>query len=70
MIKVFRVGDEVQRSRELLQYSQNKHWLGKRGKVIKVYTDSCIVKWDHLEVPVEERAEFIDKPIWSLRNSI
>jgi len=61
-MKVFQIGDEVQLSEELLSYSANKRWIGKRGKVIRVYNGMIVVvKWEHLEMPIEEYVEFIDK---------
>ena len=60
-MKVFQIGDEVQLSRELLSYSANKRWVGRRGRVIKVYNGVVVVKWEHLETPTEEYVEFIDK---------
>lgn len=32
-MKVFRIGDRVKLTNELLHYSANKHWSGKRGSV-------------------------------------
>ena len=64
-MKVFQIGDEVQLSEKLLSYSANKRWMGKRGKVIRVYNGVVVVKWEHLETPIEEYVEFIDKTITS-----
>lgn len=63
-IKIFNVGDRVKRSDELLSYSANKHWIGKRGTVIENLPGSYdLVKWDHLEKPIQEPTEFIELTI-------
>ena len=60
MIKVFNVGDRVKLSDELLSYSQNKHWIGKRGTVEKFDGSYALVKWDHLDKPHYQPQEFIE----------
>lgn len=64
MIKVFNVGDRVKLSDELLSYSQNKHWIGKRGTVEKADGSYVLVKWDHLDKPQYKPQEFIEVARW------
>lgn len=60
-MRVFQIGDRVKLAAELLHYSANKHWSGKRGSVIKDLGGSYVlVKWDHLERPMEEPIEYIE----------
>lgn len=58
--KLFHVGERVMRSLELLKYSANKHWTGKRGTVIKTGNGYSLVKWDHLEKPILEDNSYIE----------
>lgn len=60
-IKTFNIGDRVKLSDELLSYSPNKHWIGKRGTVIGDIKGSYVlVKWDHLKKPMQQHTEYID----------
>lgn len=60
-MKAFRVQDKVKLSEELLRYSANKHWLGKTGEVLKILGENmCLVKYEHLDKPIEQYTDFID----------
>jgi len=60
-MKTFRIKDKVKLSDKLLQDSANKHWIGKTGEVIKILGENiCLVKWEHLENPIEEYTDFIE----------
>ena len=61
-MKIFNIGDKVKISSELARYGANKHWIGKTGEILKVLGDSSyLVKWEHLENPMERYAELIEK---------
>lgn len=59
-MKVFHVGDRVRLSEELLRYSANKHWLGKRGTVVGSDGGYPLVQWDHLDKPHHEPYDHIE----------
>ena len=60
-MKVFHVGDRIKLSSELLQYSANDRWIGKRGTVTNICGSYCRVKWDHLENTSLEPQDYIEK---------
>lgn len=55
----FQIGERVKRCDELLSYSANKHWVGKRGTIIQFGGSQALIKWDHLDKPVWEIAEHL-----------
>ena len=60
-MKIFQVGDKVKINSELAKYSANKHWIGKVGEIIKVLgVNTYLVKWEHLEKPMERYGELIE----------
>lgn len=48
----FQIGDRVRLSDEMLSYSANKHWSGKKGTIIQFSGSYTLIKWDHLENPI------------------
>ena len=60
-MKVFHVKDKVRMNSELSRYSANKNWVGKIGEIVKVLgEDIYLVKWEHLENPIMQYADFIE----------
>lgn len=60
-MKVFHVGDKVKIDSELARYGANEHWIGKVGEIVKVLgEDTYLVKWEHLEKPMERYAALIE----------
>lgn len=60
-IKAFSIGDKVKLTDELLHYSANKHWIGKRGTVIKSMGEGYVlVKWEHLNRLMEQPTDYIE----------
>ena len=61
-MKVFSPGERVKLDSELLYYSANKHWIGKRGTVMEVLDCShVLVKWDHLVKTMVNDIGFIER---------
>jgi len=61
-MKVFHIGDKVRIDSELARYSANKHWIGKTGEVLRVLGENVyLVKWEHLENPMERYADLIER---------
>ena len=59
-MKVFNVGDKVKINSKH-ECSANKHWFGKVGEIIKILgEDSYLVKWEHLEKPMESYGDLIE----------
>lgn len=60
-MRVFHINDKVKLNEKLLSCSANKHWRGKTGKVLKVLGECmCLVKWEHLDNPIEQYIDFIE----------
>ena len=61
-MKVFSPSERVKFDGELLHYSANRQWIGKRGTVMEVLDCShVIVKWDHLEKMMVVDIGFIER---------
>ena len=63
-MKVFHIGDRVKLSEELLRYSANKRWIGKRGTVVASDGGYPVVQWDHMEKPIRQPYEYIELAIF------